>query len=245
MSYTWDGRDDADRVVAEGVYRPRVRLRAARAHDRAPEPDPRRHDGADDPLVRVVPAGLLARRRRPSRPRHRDLRVDEPRAGDDARRRCDDAFSSSSAAREGRLVWFGMVDGRPCGPGRTSSGCARSTARATGRRRTRAVAVRVRYVELARDRVEVGARDALRDPRLDRRGVVSLALRRARGHGAAQRGSSCARPRTPGTYVLYVVSRGRSADRAEVVVLGARRSSDRRRRSSSSASAARGRPCSA
>ena len=73
--------------------------------------------------------------------------------------------------------------------------------------RTRAVTVRVRYVELVRDRVEVGRGHALLGRRLDRRGVVPLALRRARGKARRKRVLVLRAPETPGTYVLYVVRR--------------------------------------
>ena len=65
----------------------------------------------------------------------------------------------------------------------------------------------------SRDRIQVGAgkRFSVR-VRTDAR-VVSLALRRRRGVGAAARFSSFARPEEPGSYTLYVTVGGRGAER--------------------------------
>ncbi len=87
VAYTWDGRDDLERIVQEGIYRPRVEL-----EERGRTivlPNPMRVD-TTAPRIRllgVASAGVLARRRRASRPRHRTLRDRRAGAGDDARRR--------------------------------------------------------------------------------------------------------------------------------------------------------------
>jgi FlgD Ig-like domain len=59
VTYTWDGRDEAGRIVPEARYRPRVRIA-----ERPPEPDPGRHDAAARALHRRLPARVLAGRRR-------------------------------------------------------------------------------------------------------------------------------------------------------------------------------------
>jgi hypothetical protein len=82
--------------------------------------------------------------------------------------------------------------------------------------RTRAVSVRVRYVELARDRIEVdaGRRFSVR---------VFTDAQSYRWLFAGERGANRRQvlvlraPETPGTYHLYVSVGGRAA-RAEVVV---------------------------
>jgi hypothetical protein len=117
---------------------------------------------------------------------------------------------------EGRLVWFGRIGGVPVRPGDYEIRL-RAFDRAGNRSaRTRAVTVRVRYIELVPDRVEAVAgrsfaigvgTDAdvyrwLFDGRRGRFRRPVLVLRA---------------PDEPGTYVLYVVV-GRWADRAEVVV---------------------------
>ena len=60
----WDGRDDAGKVLPEGEYKPRIRLRRRQDDLHAPESDPDRRDGAAA-RARLRPAdGLLPRRRR-------------------------------------------------------------------------------------------------------------------------------------------------------------------------------------
>ena len=108
-------------------------------------------------IVRVCAAGVLARRRRTARPRHGDLRGRRARARDDARRRASGACSSKFRPRQGKLVWFGRIGGRPVRPGLVRDPL-RAVDRAGNRSvRTRAVLVRVRYVELSRERIEVVA----------------------------------------------------------------------------------------
>jgi hypothetical protein len=144
-----------------------------------------------------------------------EYEIDEPARAMmlvDGRRRVLSKFRST----KGRLVWFGRVGGRPVRPGEYEIRL-RAFDRAGNRSaRTRAVPVRVRYIELVRDRVEAVAgrrfgigvsTDApvyrwLFDGRRGKYRKKLLTLRA---------------PEEPGTYVLYVVL-GRWADRAEVVV---------------------------
>lgn len=215
VSYTWDGRDDADRIVSEASYRPRVMLAE---HGRTIVlPNPIRVD-TTPPRVRIV-------RVRP--------RVFSP-DGDGERDRVTVRYEVSERARammlvdgrrrvlgkfqrlEGRLVWFGRIDGRPVRP-RLYELRLRAVDRAGNRStRSRAVTVRVRYVALARDRIEVvaGRRFSVR---------VSADARSYRWLFAGERGVERRRvlvlraPEEPGSYTLYAVVGGR-ADRAEVVV---------------------------
>jgi hypothetical protein len=215
VSYTWDGRDDAGRVVAEGRYRPRVRLRE---HGRTIVlPNPIRVDTTPPKitLVRVFPRVFS-----PDGDRRNDriaayYEIDERARAMmlvDGTRRVFSRFH----ANEGRLVWFGIVDGRPARPG-TYEIRLRAVDRAGNRSaRTRAVSVRVRYIEFTRDRVEAVAGSRFRI------GVSTDASSYrwvfANRKGTARRRVLVLRaPETPGTYALYVVV-GRRADRAEVVV---------------------------
>jgi FlgD Ig-like domain len=215
LSYTWDGRDDADRIVEDGVYRPRVlleehgrtivlpnpirvdtkapRIRLSRVFPRVFSPD---GDGRKDRLAALYEIDELARAM---------MLVD-------GRRRVLGKFRST----EGRLVWFGRVNGGSVRPG-TYEIRLRAFDRAGNRSSSRRVVpVVVRYVTLARDRIEVvaGRRFSVRvsTDALTYRWVF------AGNRGIARRRVLVLRaPETPGEYRLYVSVRGR-ADSAEVVV---------------------------
>jgi hypothetical protein len=215
VSYTWDGQDEAGRVVEEGVYRPRVRLRE---HGRTIVlPNPIRVDTTAPKisLLRVAPRVFS-----PDGDTRGDraiawFEIDEPARAMmlvNHRRRVLSKFRET----EGRLVWFGLANGRSVRPG-TYEIRLRAFDRAGNRSaRTRAVSVRVRYIELARDRIDAvaGGRLAVR---------VSADARSYRWFFNRRRGTARKRvlrlpaPDEPGRYVLYVTV-GRWADRADVVV---------------------------
>jgi hypothetical protein len=218
VSYTWDGRDDAERIVAEGSYRPRFQLE--RNGRTIVLPNPIRVDttGPRIRLARVSPHVFS-----PDGDGRRDritatYAIDElARAAMlvDGQRRVLSKFRS----KEGSLVWFGLVDGRPVRPG-TYEIRLRAIDRAGNRSaRTRAVEVEARYVELSRERIEVaaGKRFSVR---------VLTDARSYRWLFAGEKGSGRRQvlvlraPETPATYFLYVSVAGR-ADRAEVVVSAA------------------------
>jgi hypothetical protein len=118
---------------------------------------------------------------------------------------------------EGRLVWFGRVNGRVVPPGSYEIRL-RAVDRAGNRSvRTRAVPVRVRFVELSRETIEVGAgkRFSVR-VRTDAESYRWLFAGR---RGAGQRQVLVLRaPEEPGTYTLYVTAGGRAASaRVDVV----------------------------
>jgi hypothetical protein len=216
VSYTWDGRDETDRIVEEGIYRPRVVLKE---HGRTIVlPNPIRVD-TTAPRIRFL-------RARPQ--------VFSP-DGDGRRDRLTARYETNEAARammlvngrrrvlskfrstEGQLVWFGRVNGRPVPPG-TYEIRLRAFDRAGNRSSSRRIVpVVVRYIELTRDRIEVAA---------GRRFSVGVLTDAAsyRWLFAGNRGSGRRRtlflraPETPGTYTVYVSLRGRFADSAEVVV---------------------------
>jgi hypothetical protein len=218
VSYTWDGRDDAERIVAEGSYRPRFQLE--RNGRTIVLPNPIRVD-TTGPRIRL--ARVFPRVFSPDGDGRRDritatYAIDElARAAMlvDGQRRVLSKFRS----KEGSLVWFGLVDGRPVRPG-TYEIRLRAIDRAGNRSaRTRAVEVEARYVELSRERIEVaaGKRFSVR---------VLTDARSYRWLFAGEKGSGRRQvlvlraPETPGTYFLYVSVAGR-ADRAEVVVSAA------------------------
>lgn len=216
VSYTWDGRDNRDRVVVEGVYRPRVQLE--RNGRTIVLPNPIRVDTTAPviTLVRVFPRVFS-----PDADGARDrvtatYRIDERARAImlvDGRQRVQSKFRRL----EGQLVWFGRINGRVVRPGIYEIRL-RAVDRAGNRSvRTRAVPVRVRFVELSRERIEVGAgrrfsvrvstdADSYRWLFAGRRGVGRRQVLVLRA------------PEEPGTYSLYVSVGGRAA-RAEVEVI--------------------------
>lgn len=215
VSYTWDGRDELGRVVAEGIYRPRVELE--RNGRTIVLPNPIRVD-TTPPAVTLVSA--RPRVFSPDGDGRRDrvtvrYRLDEkarPELLVNGSRQALGRFGK----REGRLLWFGKIDGRPVRPG-TYEIRLRAVDRAGNRSaRTRAVPVRVRYVELGRDRVEVAAGE--RFSIFVWTDAASYRWLFAGDRGVRERPVLRLRaPETPGTYALYV-SVGSRADRAVVVV---------------------------
>jgi hypothetical protein len=131
----------------------------------------------------------------------------------DARQRVQSKFRRI----EGKLVWFGRVNGRTVAPG-TYEIRLRAVDRAGNRSmRTRAVTVRIRFVELSRDRIEVaaGKRFTVR-VRTDAESYRWLFAGR-RGVGRRQVLLLRA-PDEPGAYTLYVTVGGRAARAAVDVV---------------------------
>lgn len=218
VSYTWDGRDNSARIVAEGRYRPRVQIE--RNGRTIVLPNPIRVD-TTAPRIRIV--RVFPRVFSPDGDGRRD-RVTVTYALDerarammlvDGQRRVLSRFRPL----EGKLVWFGRVNGRSVRPGMYEIRL-RAVDRAGNRSaRTRAVSVRVRYVELSPDRIEV-----VTGKRFSVRVLTDAPSYRwlfAGDKGVGQRQVLVLRaPETPGTYFLYVSVEGR-ADRAEVVVSAA------------------------
>jgi hypothetical protein len=118
---------------------------------------------------------------------------------------------------EGRLVWFGRVNGRTVRPGIYEIRL-RAVDRAGNRSlRTRAVPVRVRFVELSRERIEVvaGKRFSVRV----RTDAVAYRWLFAGERGAGRREVLILRaPDEPGSYTLYVTVGGRAASAAVDVI---------------------------
>jgi flagellar hook capping protein FlgD len=216
VSYTWDGRDNADRVVPEGIYRPRVRLR--RNGRTIVLPNPIRVD-TTAPVIRLVRAS--PRVFSPDGDGRRDrvtvtYRIDERARAVmlvDGRQRVQSKFRRV----QGNLVWFGRVNGRTVRPGLYEIRL-RAVDRAGNRSlRTRAVPVRVRFVELSREQIEVEA-----GKRFTVRVFADAESYRwlfAGERGVGRREVLVLRaPETPGAYSLYVTVGGRAARAAVDVV---------------------------
>jgi hypothetical protein len=216
VSYRWDGRDNLDRVVPEGVYRPRVQLE--RNGRTIVLPNPIRVDTTAPviSLVRVFPRVFS-----PDSDGRRDrvtasYRIDERARAlmlVNGRQRVQSKFRRV----EGRLVWFGMVNGRTVRPGLYEIRL-RAVDRAGNRSvRTRAVPVLVRFVELSRERIAVvaGRRFSVRV----RTDVDSYRWLFAGERGVGEREVLVLRaPEEPGAYRLYVTAGGRAAS-ADVAVI--------------------------
>jgi len=216
VSYTWDGLDNLERVVPEGVYRPRVQLE--RNGRTIVLPNPIRVD-TTAPVIRL--RRVFPRVFSPDSDGQRDrvtasYRINE-RANAimlvDGRQRVQSKFRRV----EGRLVWFGRVDGHVVPPGLYEIRL-RAVDRAGNRSvRTRAVPVRVRFVELSRERIEVGA-----GRRFSVRVLTDADAYRwlfAGERGAGRREVLVLRaPDEPGSYTLYVTVGGRAASAAVEVL---------------------------
>lgn len=220
VSYTWDGRNEAGLVVPEGRYRPRLRLRE---HGRTIVlPNPIRVD-TTAPRIRLV--RLFPRVFSPGSHGEHD-RVTALYASDEASRAMmlvdgQRRVLSKFRATKGRLRWFGVIDGKPV-PAGTYELRLRAFDRAGNRSKsTRAVPVRVQYIQFRKDRVRAvaGKRFSIR---------VSTYASAYRWLLNSRRGSTRKKvlvlraPAKPGRYALYVRADGH-ADRAEVVVRKGRR----------------------
>ena len=215
VSYTWDGRNDLGFVVAEGRYRPRVRLRA---HGRTIVlPNPIRVD-TTPPTIRLV--RFFPRALSPGiRGQHDRLtalyETNEPARAMmlvDGQRRVLSKFR----ATKGRLRWFGVVGGGEVPPGRYVIRLRAFDQAGNRSASTKGRIVSVGYVDLRKQRVRAvaGRRFSIR---------VSTYAKAYRWLFNGRRGSSRKKvlvlraPEDPGRYALYVRV-GRHADRANVLV---------------------------
>ena len=208
-TYVWDGRDRFDHVVSEGLYRPRVDLE--RNGRTIVLPNPIRVDATAPriTLVRVRPRVFS-----PDSDGRRDrvvatYSIDERARATmlvDGRRRVLGKFPR----QRGTLTWFGRFDGEPVRPGMYELRL-RAIDRAGNRSlRTRAVLVRVRYVELSRERIEAvaGKRFSVRV----RTDADSYRWLFAGRRGVGRRQVLVLRaPDEPGPYTLYVTVGGHAA----------------------------------
>jgi len=211
----WDGRDGSGHVVPEGSYRPRVHLAGERRT--IVLPNPIRVD-VTPPKIEMLslaprifsPDGDARKEKITAR-----YKVDEPAQAllyvDGIQR-----VRKRGQRQKGRIEWYGRLGGKALPPGvyRISLG-ARDTAGNLGPR-TREHRVVIRYVALARDRIETvaGSRFAV---------LVLSDAARVQWHlgkrtGTARPGTLHIRaPVKPSRYVLTVTANGFS-DHAVVIV---------------------------
>jgi len=212
----WDGRDDAGKVLPEGEYQPRIRLRGDRTTYTLPNPI--RID-VTPPQLQVV--SVRPKILSPDGDRRRDrvtfrYRLTEPGRGllfVNGQRRGLTRFPR----QEDSIVWYGKVERRALAPGPYTARLAAVDPAGNTAERTGPIQLVIRYVTLARNRITVtaGARFALRvssDARLVR---WSLGGR----SGLARPGTLRLRaPLQKGRFTLTVSANGH-ATRAAVFVL--------------------------
>lgn len=216
VAFVWNGRDDAGAVVAEGAYRPRVRL--ARQRRTITLPNPIRVDVTPPVVERfsVVPRVLS-----PDGDGRRDAVVARYRISE----RAQVALYVDGARQvlkrgvrpQGEIRWTGLIDGEPATRGVYRLQVGATDVAGNVGQRSRPAAVAVRYVALGRKRIRAVAgrpfsvlvvSDASRVRwRLgDRSGTARPGTLRLRA------------PDTPGRVALVVSANGH-ADRAVVVVV--------------------------
>ena len=215
VTYLWDGRDDDGRLVAEGVYRPRVHLDRQRRtivmynRIRVDTTPPRIVSFTARPLV-ISPDGDGRFDRAKIR-----YRADERAAVElyvDGTR----ALRRLGTRTTGTLDWFGVAGGEqlPEGP-HTLRLVARDVAGNLGPR-SGSRTVRIRFLALGRDRVETrpGERFAI----LALSHARTLRWRLDGRSGVVRPGTVRLRaPQEPGRYVLEVEANG-NVKRAAIVV---------------------------
>jgi FlgD Ig-like domain len=213
VSYTWNGRDDQGRFVAQGVYKPRVHL--ADQHRTIDLPNEMRVDttAPNISIVSLEPRTIspdgdgrgdrIRIAYKTSEPAHAALYVDGARV----------VYTRRQLPRSS-LDWNGKVGGASVDPGLHRLWLAAED-RAGNVSNGKVVRVLVRYVEIARDRIEAkaGTRFGVRvsaDARVH--------WRLARRAGSAAPGLLIVRaPGRPGRYTL-TVQVGDHAARAAVIV---------------------------
>ena len=216
VTYRWDGRDNAGRVLPEAAYRPRVRLAE---HGRTIVlPNPMRVD-VTRPVIRLVSVRPSVfspngdRRNDRITARYEMTERAEPALLADGRRR----VVGLRQRRVGKLDWNGDGVAPPPRQGIVEISMRATDPAGNRSRPTRRVPVVVRYVKLGRNRVEVvpGGRFAI---------GVSTDMRSYRWRFAGGTGVASSRvlrltaPEEPGTYTLFVRTPDGHADSAAVVV---------------------------
>jgi hypothetical protein len=215
VEISWDGRDDAGKLVPEGEYRPRIRLHDD--HRVITLPNPIRIDVTPPRVERISHTRLVIS---PDGDRLGDrvtfrYRLSEPGRAmlflNDKRR-----VLTNFPRTEDKLDWFGKVAGRALRPGTyTARIVARDPAGNVGER-SRAFRVVVRYVTLGRNRVivDAGSRFALRVSA----DAKTVRWRLAGRSGVARPGTLRIRaPLQKGQFTLTVTANGHTA-RAAVFV---------------------------
>jgi len=215
VTFFWDGRDDGGRLVPEGEYRPRIELRRERRT--ITMPNPIRVD-VTPPTIRLVSA--RPRVFSPDGDKRADRVIVRFRAGErvSASLLVDGVQQLRLRGRrkQGRLDWFGTIDGKPAARGVYGlSLIARDAAGNVGGP-TGEVNVTVRYVALGRDRIEVIA--GARFPVLVSSDAARITWRLGGRSGTARPGTVLlTAPLVPGRYTLTMTANG-YRDRAAVLV---------------------------
>jgi hypothetical protein len=215
VSFTWDGYDDQGNLVPDGLYRPRVHLER---HGRTIVLPNRIGVDSTAPVIEVE--SVKPRVFSPDGDGRRDslaarFVIDEPARAMmlvNGRRRVFDRFRKTS----GKLVWYGQIRGRPAKPGTYEIRLRAVDQAGNTSARTRAFLVRVRYVELTRDRIVATAGGRFRVHVLTDARTYRWRIAGRTGIGRSPVIALRA-PEVPGEYSLYVRV-GTHADRAVVVV---------------------------
>ena len=215
VSIEWDGRDDAGRVLPEGEYQPRVRVRGE--HQTITLPNPIRID-VTPPVVQDV--SIRPQVFSPDGDRRRDrltvrYRLNEDGVGElhvDGERRVRTRFARTAET----IRWNGKARGRPLPAGTYAVEIVAEDRAGNRSARTGGGRVAIRYVALGRKRINVlaGNRFALRVSSDARRVRWTLGAR----SGFARPGTLRLRaPLQPGRFTLTLAANGHTV-RAAVFV---------------------------
>lgn len=215
VAIEWNGRDDAGILLPEGDYRPRVHLDRARRTIRLPNPITL---DVTAPKVELVASAPLVFS--PDGDRRADsvtfrYRLSEPGRGMlfvNGKRRVLQLFAREADS----LTWYGKVRGKSLRAGAYEAQIGAFDPAGNRAERSKPVELVIRYVELGRDRVSVGAGERFTIP-------VSSDARRVRWmlggrSGTARPGSlRLQAPLQAGRFTLFVSANGRGA-RVPVIV---------------------------
>ena len=216
VTVRWDGRDDSGNVVAEGTYRPRVHLADQRRTIVLPNPM-----RVDTTPPRVLSIAVDPRAFSPDGDGRRDKTAVRYRLSEEGSVRLlvenTPRVTGRGRRAEGKIEWHGTVDDRGLPTGLYDLSLVATDKAGNDSAPAGPAAVRIRYIELARELVRVRAarRFSVR-VRTDAESFTWRLGRRLGGRATA--GPLVIRaPERPGRYVLVVEENGRR-DRAEVRV---------------------------
>jgi hypothetical protein len=216
VSVRWNGRDESGNVVPEGTYKPRVHLADERRTIELPNPM-----RVDTTPPRVLSIAVDPRGFSPDGDGRRDKTAVRYTLSEKANVRLlvnnTPRVTGRGRRAEGKIEWHGGVDGRGLPAGLYDLSLVATDKAGNDSAPAGPVAVRIRYIDLARDdiRVRAGRRFSVR-VRTDAESFTWRLGRRLGGR--ATPGPLVIRaPKRPGRYVLVVEANGRR-DRAEVRV---------------------------
>jgi hypothetical protein len=203
--FTWNGRDDAGRIVPEGAYKPRVRLHETGRTLLLPNPI---HVDVTPPRIALVSvrrvfspdgdgrADILRVHYRVSEHAHGLLYVN-------GKRRVRSRFQ----ALRDELDWFGLAGGRRLPPGEYRIGLVAVDPAGNRSAVVPAGVVRIRFVELPKHVIRAGPGERITVPVSTDATRVRYVLRRGASVAAAGTSGPKVRltaPATPGRYLLVV-----------------------------------------